>query len=64
VVELEKYNAKLKKWQAVRIKLTGRAGRVRFAVRPLATSEYEIVYHGNSKLAASQSNPITVTVTG
>jgi hypothetical protein len=64
VVELDKYNPTLKKWQVVRMKLTGKAGRIRFAVRPLATSEYEIVYHGNTKLAASRSNPITVTVTG
>lgn len=64
VVELDKYNPTLKKWQVVRMKLTGKAGRIRFAVRPLATSEYEIVYHGNTKLAASHSNPITLTVTG
>jgi 5-hydroxyisourate hydrolase-like protein (transthyretin family) len=64
VVELYRYNLTAKKWQVIRMKLTGREGRVRFAVRPLATTEYEIVYHGDTKLAASHSSPITATVAG
>ena len=63
VVELYRYDAKQKKWVLARIKLTHKAGEARFIVRPLVTAEYELVYHGNDKLAASRSAPVTVTVT-
>jgi hypothetical protein len=63
VVELYRYDAKQKKWVLARIKLTHKAGGARFIVRPLVTAEYELVYHGNDKLAASRSAPVTVTVT-
>lgn len=63
VVELYRYDAKQKKWVLARIKLTHKAGGARFIVRPLATAEYELVYHGSAELAASRSAPVTVTVT-
>jgi hypothetical protein len=63
VVELYRYNASQKKWVLARVKLTHKAGEARFIVRPLATAEYELVYHGNDKLAGSRSAPVTVTVT-
>ncbi len=63
VVELYRYDATQKKWVLARVKLTHKAGEARFIVRPLATAEYELVYHGNDKLAGSRSAPVTVTVT-
>jgi hypothetical protein len=63
VIELYRYDAKQKKWVLARIKLTHKAGEARFIVRPLVTAQYELVYHGNDKLAASRSAPVTVTVT-
>jgi hypothetical protein len=63
VIELYRYDGKQKKWVLARIKLTHKAGEARFIVRPLVTAEYELVYHGNDKLAASRSAPVTVTVT-
>lgn len=64
IVELYRYNAKTKKWVPVRVRLTHKGGAVRVAVRPLVTAQYELVYHGNAKLAAAHSSPVTVTVTG
>jgi hypothetical protein len=64
IVELYRYNAKTKKWVPVRVKLTHKGGTVRFVGRPRVTAEYELVYHGNAKLAASHSSPVTVTVAG
>jgi len=63
VLELYRYNPETKKWVLTRVKLSHKAGEVRFIVRPLATAEYEVVYHGNDKLAGSRSAPVTVTVT-
>lgn len=63
IVELYRYDAKAKKWIPIRVNLTHKGGAVRFAVRPLATGEYEMVYHGNPKLAAAHSSPVTITVT-
>lgn len=63
VLELYRYNPETKKWVLTRVKLSHKAGEVRFVVRPLATAEYEVVYHGNDKLAGSRSAPVTVTVT-
>jgi hypothetical protein len=62
VVELYRYNSQSQKWRPVRIKLTSTAGAVTFTVRPAVTREYELVYHGNSALAASASSAVTVTV--
>lgn len=63
IVELYRYDAKLKKWEPARVNLTRKGGGVRFAIRPLTTAEYELVYHGNTDLAAAHSVPITITVT-
>jgi hypothetical protein len=64
VVVLERYNDRLKKWRPIRIKLTSKAGTVTFSGRPAVTSKYEIVYRGNSTLAAAHSGVVTITVTG
>jgi hypothetical protein len=63
VVELYRYDASQKKWVLARVKLTHKAGGARFIVRPLVTAEYELVYHGNDKLAGARSAPVTITVT-
>ncbi len=63
VLELYRYNPETRKWVLTRVKLSHKAGEVRFIVRPLVTAEYEVVYHGNDKLAGSRSAPVTVTVT-
>lgn len=63
IVELYRYTGKTGKWVPVRVNLTRKGGAVRFAIRPLATAKYELVYHGNATLAAAHSSPVTVTVT-
>jgi hypothetical protein len=63
VVELYRFNYRLQEWRPMRIKLTNPAGVVMFEVRPGITRKYELVYHGNSTLAASTSGVVTVTVT-
>jgi hypothetical protein len=64
VVVLERYNDKRHTWRPIRIKLTSKSGAVTFTVRPAMTGEYEIVYRGNSTLAAAHSGTVTITVTG
>jgi len=64
VVVLERYNDKRQTWRPIRIKLTNKSGAVTFTVRPAMTREYEIVYRGNSTLAAAHSGTVTITVTG
>jgi hypothetical protein len=63
IVELYRYNPKTKKWFPARVNFTRKGGKVRFIIRPLATAQYELVYHGNAHLAGSHSSPVTVTVT-
>lgn len=63
IVELYRYNGKTGKWVPVRVNLTRKGGDVRFAIRPLVTAKYELVYHGNATLAAAHSSQVTVTVT-
>jgi hypothetical protein len=63
IVELYRYDSKTKKWIPARVNLTRKGGVVRFWIRPLTTAEYELVYHGSAKLAASHSSPVTITVT-
>lgn len=63
VVELVRYDAKAKKWVPVRANLTREGGVVAFAIRPLITAEYELVFYGNPALAGSRSAPVTITVT-
>jgi hypothetical protein len=62
VVGLYRYSYRLRKWRLIRIKLTSKAGAVTFTVHPDITREYELVYHGNSTLAASTSSATTITV--
>jgi hypothetical protein len=64
VVVLERYNDQRHTWRPVRIKLTNKAGAVTFTLRPAMTREYEIVFRGNSTLAAAHSGAVTITVTG
>ena len=64
IVELCRYNAKTKKWVPIRVNLTHKGGAVRFVVRPLVTAQFELVYRGNAKLAATHSSPVTITVAG
>jgi hypothetical protein len=63
VVELYRYDAKQRKWVPARAQLTRKGGAIRFIVRPAVTAKYELVYHGNAKLAAAHSAAVTVTVT-
>lgn len=62
VVELYRYNNRLQRWRLIRIKLTNKTGAVTFTVHPYITRGYELVYHGNPKLAASTSSTTTITV--
>lgn len=63
IVELYRYDSKTNKWIPARVNFTRKGGAVRFGLRPLVTGEYELVYHGNAKLAASHSSAVTITVT-
>jgi hypothetical protein len=62
VVELYRWRVNAKRWIPVEARLTGKYGHVFFTVRPAATTKYELVFHGNAKLAASRSNIATVVV--
>lgn len=62
VVDLYRYNDRLQRWRLIRVKLTSKAGAVTFTVRPGITRRYELVYHGNSTLAATTSGATTITV--
>ena len=62
VVELYRYSDRLQRWRLIRVKLTSKTGAVTFTVRPEITRRYELVYHGNSALAASTSGAATITV--
>lgn len=63
IVELYRYDTKNGKWVPARVNLTREGGKVRFAIRPLVTAKYELVYHGTATLAATHSDQVTVTVT-
>lgn len=63
VVDLYRYSSRLNRWRLVRIKETSAAGSVQFTVSPLITAKYELVYHGNAKLAAARSGVATIAVT-
>lgn len=64
VVELYRYNDRLQRWRLIRVKLTGKAGVVTFTVHPYVTRRYELVFHGNSTLAAATSGAAAITVSG
>jgi hypothetical protein len=42
--------------------VTSKAGQVSFAIKPAATTSYELVFKGTKKLAASPSAVVTVKV--
>lgn len=63
IVELYRFDRKTGKWIPARVNLTRKGGVVRFAIRPLVTAEYELVYHGGAKLAPVRSAAVTITVT-
>lgn len=62
VVDLYRYSDRLHRWRLIRIKLTSQSGTVTFHVEPWITREYELVYHGNSTLAAARSGVVTIDV--
>ena len=62
LVELYRYSDRRQRWRLIRVKLTSKTGAVTFTVRPEITRRYELVYHGNSTLAASTSGAATITV--
>jgi hypothetical protein len=62
IVKLYRYSAEYKKWLPLEVDLTGKAGEAVFTVKPKATTEYELVFDGTSKLAASHSGIATVVV--
>ena len=53
------WNGRTGKWVPVRVNLTRKGGGVRFAIKPLVTAKYELVYHGNATLAAAHSSSRT-----
>ena len=62
VVGLYRYSDRLQRWRLIRVKLSSKTGAVTFTVRPEITRRYELVYRGNSTLAASTSGAATITV--
>ncbi len=62
VVYLYDYSTSAKKWVSVAGEYTSSAGRVAFIVTPKRTTNYELVFHGTSTLAASHSGGATVLV--
>jgi hypothetical protein len=62
IIQLDIWNSKTKKWYGVERKLTGKAGKVSFAVRPLHTTAYDLVFGGGSEHAAAHSGYVWVTV--
>jgi hypothetical protein len=62
VVYLYDYSTSAKKWESVAGEYTSSAGRVAFIVTPRHTTNYELVFHGTSTLAASHSGGATVLV--
>ena len=63
IVELYRFDEKTNKWFPARVNLTRKGGAVRFALRPLVTGKYELVYHGSAKLDPVRSAAVTITVT-
>lgn len=51
-----------KKLVPVSAQLTGKAGKVAFVVKPKATTKYELVFRGTTKLAATHSGVVTAVV--
>ncbi|MGD0706492.1 MAG: hypothetical protein ABSA02_42260 [Trebonia sp.] len=61
-VILDKYTAAGKKWYPVEAKLTGKYGKVAFAVDPRVVTAYKLVFKGGSVYAASHSGVVVVKV--
>jgi hypothetical protein len=62
IVILDKYTAKDPKGSAVEEKLTGKFGKVAFAVDPTVETAYRLVFKGGSEHAASHSGYVIVKV--
>jgi hypothetical protein len=62
VVELYRWNYKHKKWELTRATLTNKAGTAKFTFKPAFTDKWELIYHGNAKLAAAHSGVVTIVV--
>jgi hypothetical protein len=61
-VILDKYTAKTKKWSEVEERLTGKYGKVSFAVDPKVDTAYKLVFRGGSEHYASHSGVVWVKV--
>jgi hypothetical protein len=61
-VILDKYTAKTKHWYAVEEKLTGKYGKVAFAVDPKVDTAYKLLFKGGSVYKASHSGVVVVVV--
>jgi hypothetical protein len=62
IIILDKYTAKTPKWEPVVAKLTGKYGKVAFAVDPRVDTAYKLVFNGGSVYAASHSGVVNVVV--
>jgi hypothetical protein len=61
-IVLDVWSSKTKKWYGVEEKLTGKYGKVDFAVRPAWTTAYELVFKGGSEHVATHSGYVWVVV--
>jgi hypothetical protein len=62
IIVLDVWNSKTKKWYSVEEKLTGKWGKVNFAVRPAHTTAYELVFKGGTEHVATHSGYVWVAV--
>ena len=62
IVILDKYTAKSAKWIPAEAKLTGKHGKVAFAIDPKVDTAYKLVYKGGHSYAASHSGVVIVLV--
>jgi hypothetical protein len=62
IITLDRLTAKLGHWAAVEQKLTGKYGRVAFAVDPSVNTLYKLVFKGGAVYAASHSGVVYVHV--
>lgn len=62
IVILDKYSANTPKWEPVEARLSGKYGKVAFAVDPRVDTAYRLVFKGGSVYAASHSGVVIVAV--
>jgi hypothetical protein len=62
IVTLDRFTAKLGHWVAVEQKLTGKYGRVAYAVHPDVSTLYKLVFKGTAVYGASHSGVVFVRV--